>query len=212
MAQLFNSIEPKSLARLQISMRSKRCSGQVIREICGKLVQLKVRDVEFQIADTLHRYNSIWQHDLDETQASEHARRIGDEWLDKNQETLLFCCRSFSSVSVKRWDFWIEKKDYRESLKKIESIYETDEDFRKLIDEEVEGYFQSIGRSLTNVRKELSIRYLLEEISVSEMTASEHVNEIYPGKRFPPEDYLARERKYKDELLLSRSNFVSVLL
>jgi hypothetical protein len=87
----------------------------------------------------------------------------------------------------------------------------TDAGFRKSIDEEIESDFHKSGRSLSDERKKLSTEFLIEEIAVSEISAKYYpANEIYPGPRFIPEQYLVDADIGLRDLHIKNMRFVHV--
>ena len=200
---------PERLSRIQISMHKSNCSGEPLRAIVEWLHQSGARSVEFQIADTLHRHNVQWQLGFSAEDADVQARELGDAWIGSNKETLDYAVESFSSIRIVRWDHWIKHGRFGDYLERIRALYESDEEFASTVQMEANDYFIRNKRTITNERMNLALRYLLEEISVTEQCADRELsNEIYPGSQFAPEEYICRAKP--KGVRLSYLNYVRI--
>jgi tRNA-dependent cyclodipeptide synthase len=196
-------------ARVQISLANRRCSGKELGRLFEWLAAENITRVEVQLSDSLHRHNLLWSECTDLDSAHAAALKLGDAWLHENRQILGCAEAFFNNFRVTRWDRWINDSNFGTCLKKIESIYETDEIFQVLIENEIVDYFERRKRSLSSRRKELSVMYFIEEIAVTDLSNElELANEVYPGPRFEPEEYLSRTYQRRPDLVLGCVNFI----
>jgi hypothetical protein len=180
-------------ARVQISMFNPYCTGKYLFALSSWVRSKGFESIEYQVSDTLQRHNFIWRDRLDYEKSIARSIQVGEQWIAQNSSVIQLCFQAFDKVSVSRWDFWINHKDFEEKNKFFHNLYTKDEGFRKVIDAEIENYFEKAGRTLLPDRKKLSKNFLIEEIAVSEISAEYFpANEIYPGPRFEPEQFLVK--------------------
>ena len=193
--------------RLQISMFNPNCSGQALTAIVIWLAQQRVSELEFQVSDTLQRHNFEWRKSVKHQVAATLAHNAGEEWLNRNRNAITLSTTLFEKVSIVRWNFWIERKDHKLIEEEFRSLSGTDPEFAKSLEAEVSKYFLKSKRTDQKERREKSLDFLLEEIAVSELSARDYLtNEIYPGQRFLPEEYLIS--RYGQKYSLSKQNFI----
>lgn len=198
-------------ARIQISMFNPCCTGKYLFALTKWLKNNGITEVEFQISDTLQRHNFLWRKQVGLEKATKLSLFAGDQWIDQNIPTAQFCGKTFNKFNTNRWNFWLQQKDF---IKKRNFFYQLSEDdlgFQAAIDEEIELYFKKLGRSLNPSRRKHSKDFLIEEIAVSEISAQYFpANEIYPGPRFIPDQYLLEHDISKYKIHIKDMNFIHV--
>lgn len=199
-------------ARIQISMFNPYCTGKYLFALTKWLKNEGVGEIEYQVSDTLQRYNFIWRNRVNLKVARNQSLQAGEQWLTQNSPTTQFCQKVFNKFSVTRWDFWIQQKEFIEKRNFFYRLCENDSGFQAAIDEEIETYFNKLKRSLNPSRKKLSKDFLLEEIAVSEISTKYFpANEIYPGPRFRPEQYLVENNIVADhKIYIKEMAFIHV--
>jgi hypothetical protein len=178
-------------ARVQVSMFNPYCSGKYLFALSSWLRSCGFSTIEYQISDTLQRHNFAWREHLGPEQSLARSIQSGEKWLTQNASVIQLCFQAFDKVSVSRWDYWINHDKFCAKRDMLRDLYGQDSGFRMAVDSEIESYFKSIARTLTPDRKNLSAEFLIEEIAVSDLSAECFpANEIYPGPRIAPEQYL----------------------
>lgn len=185
------SIDLAKPARVQISMFNPYCTGKYLLAISSWVSEQGFKAIEYQVSDTLQRHNLMWRDHLTWEQSRAKSIQTGEKWLFQNSSAIQLCYQMFDSVSISRWNFWIRHNDFAQEKKFFTDLFQTDSGFMAAVDSEIESYFVKSGRTLTEERKKLSRDFLIEEIAVSEISAKYFpANEIYPGPRFGPDQYL----------------------
>jgi hypothetical protein len=203
------SVDPTRKLRIQVSMHSVKCSGRFLEVVCAWLDLQGICDLEIQLSDTLQRHNIAWRDGLGEADAYLLSRERGDEWLRRNRWTIEFCHKNFEKMAITRWDYWIRHTGFAPALKLVSQLFETDRNFRDLINSGVEGYFQRINVDLDNIKMDLSRRFICEEIAVSLVSNKfDFSTELYPGPGLEAEAYLAE--KCPEDLQEFDKSFVSI--
>ena len=178
-------------ARIQVSMHNPFCTGKYLFALSEWVRRQGFTSIDYQVSDTLQRHNYIWRDSLQIENARAQAIETGERWLTQNSAVIQLCYQAYDRVSVSRWDFWIRHPEFRGEEEFFWRLFKSDDGFRNAIDQEVEKYFSKAGRTLNKQRRELSRKFLIEETAVSEVSSKHYpANEIYPGPRFGPEQYL----------------------
>ncbi len=199
-------------ARIEVSIGNKQCTGENFLHLCDSVIEAGYKRIEIQLSDTLHRHNLEWKLRLNSKNALQESRKLGDEWLASNAKTLTILFTRADSFSVTRWDYWIMHPKFERSKKVIEGFYKEDSVFRNLIDLEIFAYFRKLGRYPKADRIKNSIIYFIEEIAVTEFSNRLQIaDEIYPGTRFEPEEYLAKTYANKRGLALGKVKFINTI-
>lgn len=203
------TLDPTLPTRVQVSMFNRNCSEEFLEAILNWLSSEGVTDIELQVSDTLQRHNYRWQRRKNKTRCHQMAIDAGHIWLKKNQNVIQDCLHKFVKVSITKWDFWLNDPDHSAIENGLRNLLITDDGFSRAVDDEIEKYFLYLERSVKPERKKKCLDYLMEEIAVSEVSARAYLtNEIYPGPRFIPEEYL--QLRYPNYYSLSGMNFVHV--
>jgi len=198
-------------ARVQISMFNPFCTGKHLTALSDWINQQGFPAIEYQLSDTLQRHNFMWRDQLSPGRARARAIHSGEQWLSQNFPVIQLCFQNFEKVSISRWDFWIQHKEFPEMRTFFKELSVSNAGFRDALDEEIESYFNKSKRSLNEERKKLSLEFLIEEIAVSEISAKFYpANEIYPGPRFLPEQYLVENEIESRDLYMKKMPFVHV--
>lgn len=156
-------------ARLLISV------GQPYHEGAKLAAAVKWAKDNFQkqvifLADTLQRYNMIMDG-MDPDQAMDLSKRLGNEWLERNQEII-------SGIEVFRWDQAITGSDYIAAKDQIDRFCNESIEAKEALEKaicEVAHRRQVPDSEFANFFA-LSKQYLLEEAAGKAVE-----NELYPG-------------------------------
>ena len=153
-----------------------------------------VSSVEFQLADTLQRYNQMWRYNLDEDRANRRSRSLGDKWLVTNSSTIRYAMSVFDHVTVSRWDYWLNQPEVSNIVRNLTRLTTNDVRLKSALSADIERYLQSRKTRVDSNRVTLSRAFLIEEMAVSAVSVLiEPANEIYPGERQKAELYLVQD-------------------
>lgn len=189
-------------------MFKKECTGPGLKALVIPFMN-RESVIEFQIADTLYRHNLIWQEGVTYEAAYAKSFKLGDNWLSDNDDVIRSCSSSCKNTSVIRWNHWIDSDKFPGILEIIKGYATHDKHFAALLENEVANYFHKVNRRLTPDRKMHALGFLLEEIAVTEQAARNYLtNEIYPGPRLLPEEYLVKI--YPNDLIMSQLYFINI--
>lgn len=145
--------------------------------------------VQIFVSDTLQRHNICFDKNLDDQAALAAARREGDAWIARNLKAI----RTLPSYTISRWDDWMEMPGFPAVHKQVVEAYSTIADFRASIDDSVTNTWlrkhAALGPDSLSRKerfKELSLRYILEELAVFSMRSeSLRAIDVHPGMDFP---------------------------
>jgi tRNA-dependent cyclodipeptide synthase len=138
------------------------------------------------VGDYLWRFNEQIFAGLDPEKAEKESITLGDMFIEQSKD--IFKKLSSEKVSLTRWRSHLLTEEFLESKKELDSLFESDPDFRSSIERDAFSFVrrqakQSIKLAVeTEKALELSSQYLLEEIAVFSSLSQQgwHV-ELYPG-------------------------------
>jgi tRNA-dependent cyclodipeptide synthase len=138
------------------------------------------------VGDYLWRFNEQIFAGLDPEKAEKESIALGDMFIEQSKD--IFKKLSSEKVSLTRWQSHLLTEEFSESKKELDSLFESDPDFRSSIERDAFSFVrrqakQSIKLAVeTEKALELSSQYLLEEIAVFSSLSQQgwHV-ELYPG-------------------------------
>lgn len=120
--------------------------------------------------DTLQRFNTQFEKELNPIDAFQMAKDEGDEWLSRNIAAI---SSTLPSYEIFRWEAWKRAEGYFEALNRTRTLYKSFAPFRDMIDSAIaEIWDRRCDRSApyrANRKKEffaLSTDYLIEEVAV----------------------------------------------
>lgn len=142
------------------------------------------------VCDTLSRYTIALKKDqFDEIQMHAEARKLGDEWLDRNNKLIT---DTFTQIkyNIKRWDDYLAVDLKQYYIQKIDELYTKDLEFRNLVEQTILGFLakRKIIYDDDNFSHsyELCKKFLLEECAIMSMWCEvEDVDyDVYPDIRY----------------------------
>ena len=140
------------------------------------------------VDDSLQRHTMALDSKQDADDFYEFSLKCGDEWLERNSESL----RELTILeNIIRWDKWLTYKNYIEQHKNIEKLLSTDAEYKKSFEEAIEVFLNRYHSRLKNSSvfdfkraHRLCLDYLIEECtSLCLWPELECHFEVYPGQR-----------------------------
>lgn len=172
-------------ARMQISVGQDYHEGDKLAsevEWCAA----RFDSVKICVNDTLQRFNTMFESNMNEDQAYKATHQEGTEWIKRNE-----CLwNDYPHLSIVRWDEWRQKPEYKAAELKISFLYAGNPAFKLSIDDNVIEIWNRRQKSQPHLYTPerfsrffgLSKLYLLEEITAfSIMFEQEEAIDIYPG-------------------------------
>jgi tRNA-dependent cyclodipeptide synthase len=146
-------------------------------------INTRFQFVIVDVADTLQRHNLMLEQGLSETLAYEKARRMGDEWLERNKEPL----NAFRiPVRIDCWDDRLKHPQYRNTRVQFEQLYWNNNVFQQAVNTDAARFVRrqmdknpevSVQHAFEN-----SVKYLLEETAALTLFYRENpCATIYPS-------------------------------
>lgn len=170
--------------RLQISVGQQYHEGEKLKATIDWAVA-RFKTVTVCVNDTLQRNTISFTEKITPSLAVTKAKLAGDSWITRNQERL-----NHSSITIKRWDEWINHSDYRDIYQELDHVYRTNNRFSSALKENINDFWQrrSDIDSATYSREryptfyEASRDYLLEEgAAFILMSKIKKGIDVYPG-------------------------------
>lgn len=129
------------------------------------------KTVDISLADSIQRYNLIWQHDITPKEAQKRANSMGDAWIAYYLPLI-----PGREPKIIKWDHWLEHPNFKNSQNFIELYYKKDKDFQNSINDAAIEYLSRYNNKhpIDNIPKalQLSIKLIKEEISVLALQAN----------------------------------------
>ena len=183
--QSTHSWQDFDMARLQISVGQDYHEGEKMQATADWCAP-RFKKVMVCVNDSLQRFNIMFEYGLSEQEAYIKSQQDGQFWVDGN----LHKFSGISNLELKRWDSWLAEPEFDNVLKKIQTLYVSNREFREAIDQNIESIWER--RRIMNSNKyrdsrrdefeALSRRYLLEEIAVFSLMFQHNEGiDIYPG-------------------------------
>lgn len=172
-------------ARLQISVGQPYHEGDKLAAMLDWAAP-RFETIDLCINDTLQRYNLMFERNVSRFRALDVAREEGDKWLERNRSYIA----THANVRVRRWEDWKTDPAYRAYKFKIETLFYSNEDFRRTIVDNIFSIWarrQATNPELYSSERfqdffEMSKIYLLEEVAVFALMFERKTGiDIYPG-------------------------------
>ena len=129
------------------------------------------------LGDTTQRYNIMFDEGLNENDARAKALRLGNEWLERNEQYL-------NGIQITRWDDWVAHPSYQETYDRIVKYYNANHEFRSALMGATHEFWERQNYP-ENMREQFftnSEKYLLEETAVFAVAYNELGGiSAYPG-------------------------------
>jgi len=129
-------------------------------------------------ADTLQRHSDLiytnTPADTDDIAALARleleAKSRGDEWLERIQPYIEEAQAQNITVHISRWNDWRAHPEFKNKLKYVQELYDSNEKFKRAIDSSVNDYIKRVASKKGVINEEkakiCSARYKLEECAV----------------------------------------------
>lgn len=151
---------------LAISMSNTKQTGDYLKEFIDLInrhneTDLKIKKVKVLLSCFLQRHYI----------GVEAAKQGGESWKQAN-EAALICLKNGAAYEISKWDEWIHHPRYEATLKKVITLYETNDAFKTIIGNLVKRHAPKAD--------EISAKnYLFEECTVFLLLKDAHVS--YPS-------------------------------
>jgi len=174
-------------ARFPISVGQPYHEGEKLKDTFA-WAAARFEGISILLADTLQRFNLSARFGLSAEDAEKHARKLGDDWLQRNSPAI-----EASNISVNRWDDWRLSSAFTSAWKSVNDAYQEDHSFQTIVNETANRVCERSGNPSLFVP---SCEYLLEETAVTALFSDASVIDLYPGSNFKGFDHL-RDRPTK---------------
>ena len=136
------------------------------------------------ISDILHRHNIICAG-ITETEASQQAYAMGNEWMRRNGDILKRRLPHFQHIH--RWGEWLNHPDFEATRKGMLRYYQECPAFKNVVDADIERFSnRKEKQNEISDRDEVRARsfsYLIEELAAYVLIGRQYsANRIYPAK------------------------------
>lgn len=159
-------------AILEISVGQEQHEGEKFRATAHWAGD-RFDKVIVSVNDTLQRHNIMVAQNLSEEDALKKSRAYGDIWIRNNQNTLIELAQK-CDCRILRWDRWLLHKNFEKRLAATHRLYESDENFREIVEEKL--------RKGSPEEERHSLNFLLEETAAISIRMEEIEGlHIYPG-------------------------------
>lgn len=146
-------------ACLAVSVGKEYHEGDKLRAAV-EWINTRFRRVIVDVADTLQRHNIMLKQGLSEPQAHEKANSLGEEWLERNKETLgIFTI----PVRIDRWDNRLNHPEYKKTQEIFGKLYDENYIFHQAVDSDVSAFICRQEQTFNHNIWRNSVNYLLEE-------------------------------------------------
>jgi len=139
------------------------------------------------MGDTLQRHNiAMTNSELDATEACNLAKLRGDEWLQRNEPTILN--ELHIPYKIIRWNHCVDSDAFHGNLEKTKKLYDNNMLFKAAVHEVIEEFISRYTKRIPTLNKQSiiahSLDYFLEECACMLQWFEEgYEYEIYPSKR-----------------------------
>jgi tRNA-dependent cyclodipeptide synthase len=137
------------------------------------------KTIRIDVTDTLYRHNFMAQG-LSAAEAAARAEAFGGLWLARHQALIDACP---VKPDVIRWDNWHRHPDYAAIVDGFVCASRASPLLRAAIGRDVDEFFQRQGREPTELKRQHSRDYLIEELAVFTLQSRALSSlKLYPGK------------------------------
>jgi tRNA-dependent cyclodipeptide synthase len=177
--------KPFKAARLQISMNNPKHAGEKFFAQ-AEWAAARFDKVQLIVSDTLHRYNIMGSHSVDDKTAHDLALQIGNDWISDNATAIAL----LPNHEITRWDDWLTHQNFVTAHGQVLDCYAKDSTFAAEVERTVSNFMlrkadMPIEKRETQIR--LSRAYLLEELAAfALMQDSAPMIDVRPGSPLKP--------------------------
>jgi tRNA-dependent cyclodipeptide synthase len=165
------------------------------------------KTIRIDVTDLLYRHNFMAEG-LPPREAEARANALGASWLERHRAIIDVCP---VKPEIIRWGHWYEHRDYSEAFDGVSRAYAAGTVLRDAIENDVSGFFQRQGREPTEIERQYSRDYLVEEVAVMILQARELPSlRIYPGEQLACLDVVRRGLVAETPRGLDREQFAKV--
>ena len=160
-------------------MGSRAVEGKAFEAIVEWLGK-NFETVHFILADTLQRHSL--GDELSEQERYSKAKKLGDEWLMRNQAVI----NGMSiTTTLTHWDEWLRHPRYQLFHQLLEKLYVANDEFKGAILSDVYAYHQRKGKEKASAAEvKRGADYFLEELSCMAIFGEElSFVEVYPSSQ-----------------------------
>lgn len=152
-----------------------------------KLINKYFSACTIMVCDTLQRHTLKLYGNINDSTAYKKSLKLGEEWIERNITAINALT---IPVTIKRWDEWLNAERFKESVSKIETLYENNKDFRASFFSCAEKFIKKYTEKFDNVFPKthnelvsICVDYLKEECAVLLVWDKEnYAYEAYPGE------------------------------
>lgn len=136
------------------------------------------KTIRIDVTDRLYRH-SFMAEGLPADEAAARADALGALWLTRHQAFIDACS---VKPEVIRWSQWYDHPDYASVLDSFQSLAKAAPVFHDAIEADVDGFFRRQGREPTEVKRQASRDFMVEEVAVITLQARTLPSlKLYPG-------------------------------
>ncbi|HAI13474.1 MAG: hypothetical protein CMJ41_03245 [Phycisphaerae bacterium] len=166
---------------LEISLLTTKFDGNKLKATI-EWVNRHFEACTINLADTLYRHNLAGTPHESPTQV---ARRLGDEWLFRNNEILEFLTVPYQII---RWDSFLNHPEFASIQSYFAKLYQTDQIFKDLVDQDARMF---VARGESNRSMQNSVDFILEELAGDELHSRMYKYVyVYPGTPLSVQNYI----------------------
>jgi tRNA-dependent cyclodipeptide synthase len=136
------------------------------------------KTIRIDVTDLLYRHNFMAEG-LSSAEAQAQASALGALWLARHQSIIDACA---VRPEVIRWGQWYDHPEYPSVLDGFYQAYARSPALRAAIESDIEGFFCRQQRTPTEIDRQHSRDYLIEELAVATLQSRSLVSlKLYPG-------------------------------
>jgi tRNA-dependent cyclodipeptide synthase len=136
------------------------------------------KSIRIDVTDLLYRHNFMAEG-LPPREAEARANSLGASWLARHRQFIDACP---VKPDIIRWGQWYDHPDYSEVFDGVSRAYAGDALLREAIESDVNGFFRRQSREVTEIERQYSRDYLVEEVAVITLQARALASlKLYPG-------------------------------
>ncbi|MFA7276448.1 MAG: tRNA-dependent cyclodipeptide synthase [Pseudobdellovibrionaceae bacterium] len=174
-----------SCAHIGISLNNAKHVGRKLNELLSWASQT-YKQVQLDIYDDIHAYNIQLEKNLDNTEALSRARKMGDQWVEKNYPVL----SQFPHIQHYRFSDLSDSLPLEGRIQHLQDLYTENTVFSNLINKDIYSYITRLETRGSKILQEkrnhilnLSRKYILDELALmSLLNETKDFVEIYAGE------------------------------
>lgn len=180
-----NKGQEYNLVRVGISLNNSKHTGEKLETLLLWASQICPR-VQIDIYDDIHAYNIQLEKSVSYEEAILLARKMGDEWIEKNHSVL----SNFSNIPLNRFKDLSESRSLEKQLQELHDLYKSNALFAELINDDIDSFIirlENRGSKISPQRKAAiasqSRKYIFAELALmSLLNEEENFAEVYAGR------------------------------